>query len=299
MANAAFCVDDAHGGAEADLLPEGANVEQAELVPSVDQLISAMDPALLASVASLHSRWAHHLATHAPALSLSPPASAADLHALSTFVATQQPPVSPSSADVESSTSASSSSSGASLSSLSCLPSDLLSCWLCADGEAWSSGGSGVLGNFSLLSVRQSLREYQTLCELLDCGLLPKPASPAAPRFTRSYVPIAASTSSHYLLAPVQSPSARQPLPVILLPSDSSRAWRVAPSLLALLGRVVDGLESGTWQWNDAVGEWTGQGAEGFCAVWDEGGKEWEARQESAVRQYDESALTGLTRDVM
>ena len=73
----------------------------------------------------------------------------------------------------------------------------------------------------------------------------------------------------------------------------------MAPSLQSLLGRVVDGLEGGRWQWDGAVGEWTGEGAEGFCGVWDEGSKEWDARQDGAARQYDESALMGLTQDVV
>ena len=296
MANAAFSVDDRpQRNDEADAQHEDDGGEQAELMPSVAQLTAAIDPALLASVASLHTRWSQHLATHAPSLTLNQPASAADLHALSSFVASQLPPLSPSSPDVD----LSSSSGGVSLPSLSSLPVDLLCCWLCADGEGWSSRGGGVLGNFSLLSARQSLREYQTLCDLLDNSLLPKPASPLAPRFTRSYIPIAASASSHYLLAPITAPSTHQPLPVILLPSDGSRAWRVAPSLHALLGRIVEGLEGSRWRWDDAVSEWTGEGAECFCAVWDEGGKEWDARQDNAVRQYDESALTGLTRDVV
>ena len=292
MANAAF--SDARHEQEAGAASrqqDDGKVEESELVPSLAQLTAAIDPSLLASISDIYRRWAAQLASHAPPLSLSPPASAADLHALSTFVASQLPPSSPSS-PVDSA----SSGSGASLSSLSSLSADVLSCLLCADGEEWSSSGGGVLGNFSLLSARHALREYQTLCELLDNGLLPKPLPPLSARFSRSYLPIAASASSHYLLAPLQS--ARPPLPVVLLPSDGSRAWRVAPSLSALLSRIVDGLERGMWQWDEAAAEWTGEGAEGCCGVWEEGGKEWEARQDGAVRRYDESALTGLTRDM-
>ena len=296
MANAASSVDEQHEHkAEAYVRPESGSVEEVELIPSVAQLTAAIDPSLLASVSTLNSRWARHLATHAPSLSLSPPASTADLHDLSTYVASQLPP----SCDADLTTASDGNNNGPSLASLSSLPADLLSHWLCADGELWSSGAGGVLGNFSLLSVRQSLREYQTLCDLLDNNLLPKPASPLAPRFSRSYLPIAASTSSHYLLAPVSAPNTHSSLPVILLPSDGSRAWRVAPSFHSLLSRIVDGLEAGRWQWDDTVSEWTGEGAEGFCAAWDEGGKEWDARQDSAVRQYDESVLAGLTRDVL
>ena len=262
--------------------------DEAEPIPSIAQLTAAIDPTVLQSVTALHTRWTAYLASHAPSLSLSPPASASDLHALSAFVTSQNPPDSPPSP----------SSPSFALSSLSCLRSDVLSHWLCADGESWSSSGGGALGNFSLLSARQALREYQTLCELADNNLLPKPASSLAPRFTRAYIPVAASAASHYLLAPIHSSSAHQPLPVLLLPSDGSRVWAVAASFQALLGRIVDALESERWQFDERLGEWTGEGAEGFCAVWDAGGKEWEARQDGAVRQYDESALMGLTRDL-
>lgn len=299
MANAAVSVsarDDEE--AKADVSAANECEEGGELIPTAAQLTAAIDPTLFSSITSLHGRWAAHLANHAPSLSLSSPASATDLHALSAYIASQQPPASPTSPPIDSP-----SHNSPSLASLSCLPADVLSLWLHSDGEGWSSDGGGVLGNFSLLSARQSLREYITLCELLDNRLLASPTSPLAPRFTRSYFPIAASPASHYLLAPLP-PTDRSPRPtpppppLLLLPSDGTRAWRVAPSLHALLGRVVDGLDGGRWRWDDGRKEWTGERAEGFCGAWDEGGGEWDSRQDSAVRQYDESVLAGLTRDI-
>ena len=111
---------------------------------------------------------------------------------------------------------------------------------------------------------------------------------------------MALSALGHYVLVGVGG--GRDGGAVFVLESgDRGRRWRVSGGgrgWEALLERVVEGLEEGRWTWEEGREGYEGEGADGFCGVWEEGGREWEEKKEGAVRSYDESVLTALTRDL-
>ena len=272
-----------------------------ESLPSPAALAASLPPDLHARIQSLLSRWSAHLASRSPSLSFNPPASASDLHSLSSLIAStlppsSSPPPSPSSPSFPSSPFST---------SLSSIPPVVLSCLLTHDGQSFQSP-SGLLGNFDLLSAHLIAQQYRTLCDLLAYGLIPQPAASSASSsssvsriaYSPHWLPVAMSSSGHCLCLDM-TPGRGGGGVVAMEEGGLSRRFLIhSAGWESLLQRVVTCLEAGEWEWDSEQSMYSGAGSEGFCSVWQQGRAEWEAKQEAELRRYDESKLVLLTRDI-